>query len=637
MGRHRLECAGAGFDSSVEALAVSGTTLYAAGFFLNSGSVSTRYVAQWDGTAWSALGTGMNNVVQSLAVIGTTVYAGGQYTTADGTTANRVAQWNGSAWSPLVMGAANGTDNSVFGLGVSGTTLYVGGNFANAGGSTANHMARWDGSTWAPLGTGGASGVSNSSSSASVHCVLINGSTVYVAGSFNSAGGVPANGVAKWDGSTWSALGTGLSSSATALALGANGTDLYVGGYFSTAGGVPANRVAKWDGSAWSALGSGLSGGSGYSIGPSAMTMSNGLLYVAGIFNLAGGITVNNVAKWDGNAWSALGSGVTVGSYTSGVLALAVNGTTVYVGGDFSAAGGNSAIQRVAQWDGTTWSALGSGVSGTVNALVVGGTTLYAGGSFTAAGGAPANYIALWNGSAWSALGSGLSNSVSALLLDGTNLYAGGSFTTAGGSAANRVAMWDGSSWTSLGTGADNGVGNGSVYSLALKGTDLYVGGSFATAGGLVANNVAYYGAAPTPLPVELTAFTATAEGNTAVALAWATASEQNTLAFEVERSQDGKTFAHVSTVAAAGSSSTSRRYELLDTNPLARQSVLYYRLKQLDVDGTYSYSPVRTVALAGASAGLSLYPNPAPGGQVRLVGSAPAPWCRCTMRWAAR
>ena len=85
------------------------------------------------------------------------------------------------------------------------------------------------------------------------------------------------------------------------------------------------------------------------------------------------------------------------------------------------------------------------------------GTNLYAGGYFTTAGGVTANYIAKWNGSAWSALGSGMGGDpVYALAVSGTNLYAGGDFTTAGGVSANYIAKWDGSAWSALGSGMDD-------------------------------------------------------------------------------------------------------------------------------------------------------------------------------------
>jgi hypothetical protein len=120
-----------------------------------------------------------------------------------------------------------------------------------------------------------------------------------------------------------------------------------------------------------------------------------------------------------------------------------------------------------------------------VYAVAVWGSDLYAGGYFTTADGSAANYVAKWDGSSWSALGSGMSGgsflSVYALAVSGSDLYAGGAFTAAGGSAANYIAKWDGSAWSALGSGM-NGLGS----ALAVSGSDLYAGGAFTTAGGKV-------------------------------------------------------------------------------------------------------------------------------------------------------
>ena len=133
-----------------------------------------------------------------------------------------------------------------------------------------------------------------------------------------------------------------------------------------------------------------------------------GNIYVGGDFITAGGVIVNNIAKWDGTKWSALGTGV-FSQYGSSIQALAMDGAgNLYAGGSFTNAGGVLA-NNIAKWDGTTWSALGTapdfGVSNTVNALAVDGGNLYAGGNFTTAGGVPVNRIAKWDGTAWSALG----------------------------------------------------------------------------------------------------------------------------------------------------------------------------------------------------------------------------------------
>jgi hypothetical protein len=175
------------------------------------------------------------------------------------------------------------------------------------------------------------------------------------------------------------------------------------------------------------------------------------------------------------------------------VKALAVSGTNLFAGGTFTTAGGNAA-NSIAKWDGSNWTALGSGMDNNVLALAVSGTNLYAGGDFTTAGGTAANYIAKWDGSRWSALGSGMNGSVKALTLSGGALYAGGSFTNAGSARANYIAQWNGSSWSSLGSGM-----NGDVQALAVFSSALYVGGRFTTAGRTVSYFIAYAQFPPPP------------------------------------------------------------------------------------------------------------------------------------------
>ena len=128
----------------------------------------------------------------------------------------------------------------------------------------------------------------------------------------------------------------------------------------------------------------------------------------------------------------------------------------LYIGGAFTIAG-NIMANNVAQWNGSGWSALGSGMNGTVYALAASGGMLYAGGNFTTAGGSAADCIAQWDGSGWSGVGSGMGGGtypqVRALAVSGSTLYAGGQFTTAGGISATNIARWDGGSWSALGLG----------------------------------------------------------------------------------------------------------------------------------------------------------------------------------------
>ena len=164
---------------------------------------------------------------------------------------------------------------------------------------------------------------------------------------------------------------------------------------------------------------------------------------------------------------------------------------------------------------------------------------------------------------------------------------------------------------------ANSNLANVRVDMLRLRRTDRMV--VAATHGrGLFTSNILVVN----PLPVELVAFTAQATPNgTAVRLSWTTASEKNSAAFEVERSPGGTVFARVGTVAAAGSSSMLQNYELVDEHLPAGTATLYYRLRQVDRDGSFTYSPLRTVARRAAPDELAVFPNPARG-SATLVGS---------------
>ena len=213
-----------------------------------------------------------------------------------------------------------------------------------------------------------------------------------------------------------------------------------------------------------------------------ALAVSGSDLYAGGQFTTAGGSPANHIAKWDGTQWSALGSGI-----NSTVAGLAVVGNNLYAGGYFDVAGGTTS-HFITKWNGSAWSPLGAGLNNSVYALAVSGSDLFIGGIFTTAGGIAASHIAKWDGSAWSALGSGMNSHVRALAVSGSDLYAGGYFTTAGGIQANYLAKWNGSAWLALGTGMN---ATGTVSALAVSGSDLYAGGHFTTAGGIAVNRIA--------------------------------------------------------------------------------------------------------------------------------------------------
>jgi len=326
--------------------------------------------------------------------------------------------------------------------------LYAGGKFRMAGGNEASRIARWNGSTWSTL----SSGVTGGSQ-------LVNALTIYrhdliIGGDFTAGGGIEnINNIARWNSSKFSGLGSGLAGGdldARALKLLSN--RLIVGGDFSNAGGVADTEgIAAWDGTNWSALGTGMDGA------VYALNLFNNRLIAGGRFTSAGGVSASRVAEFDGvNTWSALSSGVTSGGPVVQVLDSYKD--YLVVGGQFNNAGGIVGVNNIANWNGSSFSALANGVEGSsrdVLALAKFRNYLIVGGNFSSANGlANTDGIAAWDGTSWSALGTGMNGDVHALaVLDANTLFAGGQFTNAGGIAASRIAQWNGTSWSPLSSG----------------------------------------------------------------------------------------------------------------------------------------------------------------------------------------
>jgi hypothetical protein len=299
-----------------------------------------------------------------------------------------------------------------------------------------NRIGKWDGASWFPLGNGSSFGFS----SLEVFDDGLGGGPALFAGE--------ALNLRKWDGNSLTVVG-GSPRRVSALAVfdDGSGPALYAGGFFSS----PAQNIAKWNGLGWSSLGSGIGPGTVYALrvfddgsGPA--------LYAGGKFDTAGGVAVNNIAKWDGTSWSRL-----LGGIEGRVFALEVfddgNGPALHVGGDFTIAGVILA-DNIAKWDGSSWSRLGGGVNADVLTLEVfddgtgAGPALNAGGNFVAASGTQANRIAKWDGKGWSPLGTtGMNSGVSALEVfddgsgSGDALFAGGGFRFSA-SGDSSLAKW---------------------------------------------------------------------------------------------------------------------------------------------------------------------------------------------------
>lgn len=371
-------------------------SLFAMGRFSVTGNNFTSRISRSIGTLWAPVGQSLNNSVHTLAavppgsgVLSQGLYAGGAFYTAGNSLAIGVVHWDGIRWAPIMEGADNRVNAMVFGqLSPSSVhKLYIGGAFTAR---PAFHIAQWDGHAWRNLGPG---------LYGDVHAMAFANESLYVGGSFT---GPASRNIARWNGQSWNFVGPEGTDGAV-FALAANKGDVVAGGSFNTAGGLPASNIARWNG-AWSSLGDGFNGPvraiAFYDDGLGAA------LFAAGDFTQSGGTPVSRIARWNGMTWTALGSGLNAPAHALTVSDPDGPGplpARLIVGGEFTQAG-TIATNRIAQWDGSAWHTLDTGTDNTVRALAVHDAdangpqphSLFLGGDFRSAAGASSPFIAHW-------------------------------------------------------------------------------------------------------------------------------------------------------------------------------------------------------------------------------------------------
>lgn len=360
---------------------------------------------------------------------------------------------------------------------------------------------------------------------------LGDGPEVLISGRFTGAGGVAANGNARWnpiDG--WRTFGTSGLTTATGLILGSNVAttyrgDFFAGGGFVLADGTSVSNIARFEvspeGDFWDPLNGGLNG---QVLGMRVIEFEGEeLLFVGGVFtaaaSLGGGfdIPAAGIAAWDGNAWRGFGDGV-IGAVNDFLLYDAGDGPELYIVGRFSVPGGRNG--HIARWNGREFVEVGGGLTGgsnpRANIMTVydfgEGDELVVGGNFFDAGGTAANCIVRWNGDRFATIGEGFNDTVTSLNIadvgDGSRLYAGGSFVSSGSEFVGGFASWEGDAWQSVG----GGIAGGSVPGVAAiveydypgLGSSLVLTGGFSFAGGDTARNIAIWACAGEACRVDL-------------------------------------------------------------------------------------------------------------------------------------
>ncbi len=421
--------------------------------------------------------------------------------------------WDGHFGTPGIY------DGQIEAMAMANNNLYVGGSFAALPGlPDAIGIARWDGVRWHALGSG------VRPTTARVRALAAAGANLYAAGDFTSVGGVSAKQIAHWDGTTWARLGSGVGprrqyygwedETINAVATAPNG-DVYVGGYFNYIDDVPARSIARWDGTRWHAVDGGIYDLSDFAgAEPSDAYVyglafaPDGTLYVGGQFSRADTNAVRNIARWNGTAWSALGAGIGSAGFGTQVATLLFHGGKLYAGGDFDQAG-TVAAQHIAVWNGTAWSALGSGMSEdarfepVVRSLLGDGDGILAAGDFTSAGEREIRGVARWNGAAWSAVGAAGKQIASDYLEvralarapEGGFVAAGVIDTADAEMTVFGITRWTGERWASLGAGvAQYGNTPAEVRAIATTADGLvFIGGRANYAGGIPVNGTQEY------------------------------------------------------------------------------------------------------------------------------------------------
>ncbi len=318
--------------------------LVASGSFADSDYPGVTNALAWDGTSWFGLDPLVGRFGFTLTethFAGTSgLFMGGRFRQRDANDIGNVAFWNGDRWVSAAPGTTR-TQAPVESVNISavfddgtGPALFVGGGFERVGDLPAEGLARWDGTAWqaVPGWEGGA-----------VYSLHVHddgrGPALYVGGSFGSAGGITVSNLARWDGQTWEDVGGGLVGAVQALQ-----SDWGTNRLLAAAAG---NGVWRWDGMAWTEL-DGLVGGPVF------------FFYDLEWFDDGNGpvlhVATNGVFRHVNDEWERI---LTRRNENLGVFGLATfddgTGAALYAAGDFD----KPSFQHFAKWDGQAWQSVG--------------------------------------------------------------------------------------------------------------------------------------------------------------------------------------------------------------------------------------------------------------------------------------
>lgn len=439
-------------NGAVNCVAIFSGDVIIGGELTYIGGKRVGYIARWDGTKWMSLGAGVDAPVDALLADGSSLYVGGKFTAAGGIPVQGLARWDGSSWSAVggdiaVTGSSFGGTLARF-RGVRALAIYhgeliAGGDFESTAHPGIRGIARFDGTEWKPLGTG-IPGV--------VYAMATFRDSLYAVGAFDSAGEASASNIARWDGATWNALGGGIAYPSSAIA--AYNDRLYVGE--DEAGRIWDRNLTAWNGAQWDSVGD----ADFHNV--QSLAVHDGKLFVG---------DYHGIRAWDGSQWTL------AGDCYGWFLAMTSNGPDMIFVGDFTSRG--FPLVNVGRWDGAqtqafeTWN---SDMNGLIDwygdPAQAASLTSYRGKLLTFgyieffgsdAGWGDAYGISAWSGSSWrpfdstsppfNALPTHFQGESIAFHSSGDFLYLGGQFQeTAPPNLPHAVIQFDGATWSGLDT-----------------------------------------------------------------------------------------------------------------------------------------------------------------------------------------
>ncbi|MBY0112429.1 MAG: hypothetical protein K2Y21_06380 [Phycisphaerales bacterium] len=454
--------------------------LIAGGNFVRNDDANIRGIAIWDGTKWNSLGSGIAGAVYSiLPMPDGTIVVGGDFTSAGGVSASRIARWTGTSWNPVGAGFSS-TVTALINDGPAGSFI-AGGLFTRSGTQTLSRIARWNGASWLPVGSG---------INGSVYTLsrLLDGRLV-AGGNFSTAGTQAASCLAAWNGTAWSSISPTLTNpgGSTFIRGSMVGLDgqLVIVGSFQSVGPLLANGIARWDGSNWSAFGDGIQG-----IGRAAIETASGAIVVGGEFPQIGDTDTSNLACWLNQTWTALvvskiapaptstapagtrlhlvnKTGLFDGVRWTGLPVSRVRNITataqsaageIYAAGDCTPDGGPE-VRCLVRLVGGEWSFFAPGGDEAILRMTTDSAeNIYAIGAFQTIGGVQAPGVARWSGTSWVSMGSGFPEGCTAISAIGPeNVVVASTDRPPAHPRYTRVSRWNGSSWTLLGPAFEAG------------------------------------------------------------------------------------------------------------------------------------------------------------------------------------